>query len=307
MSAEEKYEEALRSCPGAGGGVHAWMLGAANLAAAAGIPAEQAAVEITGAMSRRPSPPHEVRDTVQRAYREHGGRSGLGLGIYVPPPPKPKPAPMTAQEFIRRGGEATEAELWEASPVHIGWGEDWRMDAVAMLHALFRPGELVFCGDTFGKTVRERDAWVERWMNGEPIPPLLCVNPLKADGGLTAGGKPSPRCDDAVAVFRHAVAEFDGMSLAEQIRFWVGWGLDTVSAITFSGGKSLHAVLRVDAESRADWEKNVRGRLFRRTLIPLGCDGACQNPARLSRLAGARRADRGGVVQKLLFVREALA
>ena len=97
------------------------------------------------------------------------------------------------------------------------------------------------------------------------------------------------------------------MPRADQLNFWLGWGLDTVSAITFSGGKSLHAVLRVDAEDREDWEKNVRGRLFRRTLIPLGCAGACQNPARLSRLAGARRADKGGAVQKLLFVREELA
>lgn len=301
--AAARYAEALRSCPQGGGGVHAWMLGAANHAAAAGVPAVQAAQEITAAMTRPPSPPGEVRDTIERAYREAGGRDGLGLGVYVPPRPKPRPAPLTARDFIQRGAGAGEADLWEASPVRISWGDDFRRDAVALLHALFKPGELVFCGDSFGRTVRERDEWCARWEGGEAIPPLVCPNPLKREGGRTAGGNPSPRCDDAVAVFRHAVAEFDGMPLADQFSFWMGFGLDAVAAITFSGSKSLHAVLRVDAASREEWERDVRGRLFRRVLVPLGCDGACANPSRLTRLAGARRADKGGAVQKLLFVR----
>lgn len=307
--AMENYETALRSCPRSGGGVHAWMLGAANHAAAAGVDAARAVEEITAAMTRRPSPAGEVLDTVARAYKEIGGRSGMGLGALPLPPPKPKhrPAPLAAADFVRKGDGAAEVDFWAASPVRIGWGEEWWRDAVALLHALFLPGELVFCGDTFGKTVRERDDWCERWGHGEPVPPLLCVNPLKPGGGMTAGGKPSPRCDDAVAVFRHAVAEFDGMPLAEQYAFWWGWGLDAITAVTFSGSKSLHVLLRVDCANRAEWDKAVKGGLFRRRLIPLGCDGACANPARLSRLAGAVRADKGGAIQKLLYVREGLA
>jgi hypothetical protein len=308
MGAAEKYRDALGCCPTSGGGVHAWMMGAANLAALAGVPAMQAAEEITAAMTRAPSPAGEVRDTVARAYRERGGRSALGLGTYSPPPrpAKPRPAPLAADRFIHRAGEVGEADLWEASPVRIDWGEEWWRDAVALLHALFLPGERVFCGDTYGRTVRERDEWCERWEKGETVPPLVCVNPLKPGGGVTAGGKPSPRCDDAVAVFRHAVAEMDGMPLADQIAFWMGWGLEAVAAVTFSGSKSLHVLLRVDAASREEWEKAVRGGLYARRLIPMGCDGACANPARLTRLAGARRADKGGTVQKLLYVREEL-
>ena len=306
VSARDKYAEALRSCPAGGHGVHAWMLGAANHAAAAGVPAAQAAQEITSSMTRPPSPACEVRDAVERAYREHGAREGLGLGVWVPPKRKPQPATLSAAEYIKRGEGWGESDFWEASPRRICWGDEWWRDAVALLEALFRPGELVFCGDTFGKTVRTREEWCARWERGEPVPPLLCVNPLKPEGGMTAGGKPSPRCDDAVAVFRHAVAEFDGMPLAEQFAFWAGWGLDGVSAVTFSGSKSLHVLLRVDAADREEWERKVRGRLFRKALIPLGCDEACTNPSRLTRLAGASRADKGGVIQKLLFVREGL-
>ncbi len=303
----EAYRAALASCPPSGGGVHGWMMAAANHAAAAGVPSAVALSEITAAASRPPSPAGEVRDTVARAYREAGARVGLGLGAYVPPSvQETRPAPLSAAEFVRKGEGAGEAELWEASPVRIDWGDDWRMDACALLRALFLPGELVFCGDTFGREVRPRDEWISRFMAGNTIPPLFCVNPLKPEGGVTTGGKPSPRCDTAVAVFRHAVAEFDGMPLADQFAFWMGWGLDAVTAVTFSGSKSLHALLRVDAANREEWEKSVKGGLFRRVLVPLGCDRACVNPARLSRLAGARRADKGGAVQKLLFVRGSL-
>ena len=302
----ENYRAALSACPRAGGGVHGWMMGAANHAAAAGIDQAQAVSEITAAASRPPSPAGEVRDAVARAYRERGARVEFGALPLPASRPKPRPAKKTAAAFIRAGEGFTEAEFWELSPVRIDWGEDWWRDAVAFLHALFRPGELVFAGDKFGKTVRERDEWCERWQKGEPIPPLLCVNPLKPGGGVTAGGKPSPRCDDAVAVFRHAVAEFDGMPLAEQFQFWAGWGLGAASAVTFSGSKSLHVLLRVDCADRAEWDRAVKSELFGRKLIPLGCDRTCVNPSRLTRLAGARRADKGGAVQKLLFVREGL-
>jgi hypothetical protein len=304
------YFAALRTCPASGAGVHAWVLGAANRAALAGIPAAQAASEIEGAMTRPPAPRSEVRDAVAKAYREHDDLAAAAAsGLPIPPKrEKPKPNPAAAAEFIRRGGGAGEAEMWEASPVRMFWGDDWRQDACAVLRALFRPGELVFCGGTHDRdTIRPRDEWIDLFEHGGEIPPFLCVNPLKAEGGTTAGGTCSRRCDDAVSAFRHAVVEFDGMPLADQFAFWAGWGLDAVTAVTFSGSKSLHALLRVDCKSREEWERDVRGCLFERHLIPLGCDGTCRNPSRLSRLAGARRADKGGAVQKLWFVREELA
>jgi len=278
---------------------------AANYAAADGIDPERAVVLITSAMSRAPAPASEVTAAVAKVYDERGIHAGnLGTGVFQP---KPTPAPLSAAEFIKRGAGATEASLLEASPIHITSDDDPRLSTCTLLRALFRPGELVYCGDTFGKTVRPRDEWIDRFMRGESIPPFLCANPLKAEGGVTAGGQPSPRCDDAVAVFRHAVVEFDEMPLSDQFRFWKGFGLETVTAITFSAGKSLHALLRVDAVDRAEWDRAVKDGLFRRRLIPLGCDKACVNPARLTRLAGACRPDKGGAVQKLLFVREELA
>lgn len=309
MTALEKYKAALRDAPGKGEGkTHSWLMGTANLAAVAGIDAATAEADLLAAMPRKPNPAGEVRDTIARAYRERGAVVEFGA---VPPPSKPAPKPGAAEKsraaMIQRGGGLGEADLWEMSPVRIDWGDDYWRDAVALLRALFRPGELVFCGDRYEKTVRPVEDWCARWQHGETIPPFLCVNPLKPGGGFTASGHASPRCDDAVAVFRHAVAEFDNLSLSDQINFWFGWGLDGVSAITYSGSKSLHAVLRVDAADWKEWETEVRGGLYKQVLIPMGCDRTCVNPSRLSRLAGARRPDKGGTVQKLLFVRESLA
>jgi hypothetical protein len=296
-----KFWDTLTNCPPPGSGVHGWIMSAANYAAAAGEDPARAVVSITNAMTRTPAPTSEVVEAVKKAYVECGAKVGR-----LHYPIKPKPAPLSAAEFIKCGAEATEADLIAASPVKIDRGDTRRLAACALLKALFCGCELVYCGDQYGRTVRPRDEWIGRFLAGEPIPPLLCVNPLKAEGGVTAGGQPSPRCDDAVAVFRHAVVEFDAMPLSDQFRFWKGFGLETVTAITFSAGKSLHALLRVDAVDRAEWNRAVKDGLFRRRLIPLGCDRACVNPARLTRLAGACRPDKGGAVQKLLFVREEL-
>lgn len=307
VSALEKYRAALVVCPPAGSGVHGWVMGTANLAARAGVMAVEAVADITANMRRRPQPASEVLATVEKAYREHGERIALGNCLRpVSMPSKPKPDPLTVAAFIERGAGRGEADLWEASPVRIDW-EPGARDAVALLRALFLPGELVFCGDRYGNTVRERDAWCERWEQGEAVPPFFIPNPLKPSGGKSSSGKPSPRCDDAVAVLRYAVAEFDGMPVDAQVRFWLGWGLGPVSAVTHSAGKSVHALLRVDAADRAEWDAEVKRRLFDRYLVPWGCDSTCKNPSRLSRLAGACRPDKGGMIQRLLFVREEMA
>ncbi len=305
----ENYMVALRTCPPSGRGVHAWMMATANHAAAAGIDQAQAVSEITAAASRPPSPGGEVRDTVARAFRERGARVEFGAFPFPPPrpKPKPKPAPLTAQAFVEAGCGATASDIWEASPVQPAWGDGWQGEAIAQLTALFKPGELVFCGDRYGKEVRPVEEWVARLAKGAKIPPFLCVNPLKQGGGMTAGGKPSPRCDDAVAVYRHTVAEMDDMPLADQLAFWRGLEFTGVVTLTYSGSKSLHAVLRVDMASREEWNRDIRDGLFSKLLIPLGCDKTCVNPSRLSRLAGSIRADKGGTVQKLLYCREALA
>jgi hypothetical protein len=104
-----------------------------------------------------------------------------------------------------------------------------------------------------------------------------------------------------VKAFRFAVAEFDGMSREDQLRFW--WAVNLpVSALIDSGGKSLHAWIRIDGVDTADqWADLVEGRLFGTYLIPLGCDAACRNEGRLSRLPGHFRTEKGHW-QRILYL-----
>lgn len=202
---------------------------------------------------------------------------------------------------MSRGGEVGEVDLWEASPVRIGWGDDWARDAVALLRALFRPGEWVNCGKLWeSRRVRRREDWIADWERGEEIPPFVCVNPLRGEGW---------RCDENLAAYRHALAKLPALPIDLQARFWMGWGLGAVAAVVHSGGKSLHVVLRVDAEGAWAWEREVKEGLFGKRLVPLGVPSSCASPSCLVRLAGAVRQDRRGTPgtrQRLVFVRGAL-
>ena len=148
--AAERYAEEIRRCPKGGNGVHSWMMTTANLAAIAGIPPMDAEAEIIRSMSRPPSPSSEVAAAIRKAYAEYTPGADYTPRRYSTP--KPKPLPQTAQAFIRRGDGAEESGLVEASPIRIGW-EPGPRDALALLGALYAPGEFVF-GERYGAEVR---------------------------------------------------------------------------------------------------------------------------------------------------------
>jgi len=68
-----------------------------------------------------------------------------------------------------------------------------------------------------------------------------------------------------------------------------------------SGGKSIHAWIRVDCPDRNAWERAIEQELFGQWLAPMGVDLACRNESRLSRLPGHYRVDTGNR-QRLLFL-----
>jgi len=296
-----RFSESLRQCPHAGSGVHSWVMSCANLAAIAGLPPMETEAEIIRAMTRPPSPPSEVAAAIRKAYAE-AVPGGVGAN-YTPwrgVPTKPKPLPMTAQAFIRRGDGAEEGDWWAASPVRIDW-EPGPCDALAVLNALYAPNEFLFIGERYGAEVLTVREWRARIANGGPVPPHIIPNPLTGGEHPLADGKLSKRGDSAVCGFRFAVAEFDGLSKTDQLAFWWGFRSAPIAALIDSGGKSVHAWLRVDAPNRETWERDVEQKLFARVLCPLGCDPQCRNEARLSRLPGHFRREKNQW-QRLLYL-----
>ena len=179
------------------------------------------------------------------------------------------------------------------------------MDAVMLLQTLYRPDEMVFCGGAYDRAVKCAGEWLEAFKGGDKVPPHIIPNPMDGKEHETKSGTKSFRCDAAVSCFRFAVAEFDDIPAADQLAFWWGFRMDVpslpIAALISSGGKSVHAWLRVEARNRQEWEELVEDGLFRRLLVPLGCDPTCRNESRLSRLPGHYRAEKSNW-QRLLYL-----
>ena len=72
-----------------------------------------------------------------------------------------------------------------------------------------------------------------------------------------------------------------------------------IAAIYSSGGKSVHALYRVDAETKAAWDQTA-GEVKRR-LVPVGACAGTFTAVRLTRLPGCFRGEKGRM-QKLLYL-----
>lgn len=123
-------------------------------------------------------------------------------------------------------------------------------------------------GAVLGDLNTELGAWVR-------------INPLDGEG-----------CKDAnVTSFRHALIEADDQDLGKQLALIRDLRLPC-SAIVHSGGKSIHAIVRVDAADAQDYRRKV-DRLYKVCeKSGLKVDNANRNPSRLSRLPGVVRLER---------------
>ncbi|OGV48742.1 MAG: hypothetical protein A2X49_03980 [Lentisphaerae bacterium GWF2_52_8] len=297
----QKFKRSLEIIPvPGGGGCHTALLGTANLAALAGLPEIEAFEKIRRAIpqgGRRVSD-NEIRQAVCKAFKEHHGQA---VSFKIPPKPKAAVTQDAFEKIVEKYKDAAdELEVWERSPIRIDWTAGPR-DAYELLSQLYRPDEYLFIGDTYGQTVRT----VEEWLQNKTLAdfPLIIPNPLTGQVGQTKDGKETRRGDNCVANFAFTVAEMDSASRLDQIAFWVAMldkGLP-IGAIVDSGGKSLHAWIAVACVDRAEWESQVERKLFEQYLIPMGCDRACRNESRLSRLPGHFRKEKGRW-QRLLYL-----
>lgn len=212
-----------------------------------------------------------------------------------PAEPVPKIDPATAMENWLRGFRCTEQDLYDASPIKPA--DDCAQDGVLLVSHLFAPGERVnFITDFtiytrksdglmksnpqgYGESV-ERDDLIARWtISGMPASDAggwMRMNPVDGEG-----------VDDAnVTAFRYALLEWDGIPLDLQISFLARVPLP-IDVILTSGGKSVHAWVRVDAQNREEYEAAFVS--LRDVLFNFGLDRKNKNPSRLSRLPGVKR------------------
>jgi hypothetical protein len=224
-------------------------------------------------------------------------------------PVKPTIDPVTAIENYLKGHDGSEADLCEASPIRPD--DDFTKDAGLIATHLFRPGEFINVvtkhqmakqkdgsmkpiPSGYGEFM-ERDEAVDYWGNfGGPdceAGGWMRINPT--DGKSIK--------DKDVVNYRHLLLEFDCIPVELQISFFTKLPLP-ISCILTSGGKSVHAWVRLDAKDYTDFQDSAV--MVFKYLERFGIDGQNKNPARLSRLVGATRriGQVGDGRQRLLYL-----
>jgi len=107
-------------------------------------------------------------------------------------------------------------------------------------------------------------------------------------------GKMSRRSEESVLAWRWMVLESD----EAPVRLWLAALARTVpriAAITTSGGRSVHALVRVDARTKKDWDEQKKRILG---LVTVGADPGALSAVRLTRLPACWRGEKE---QKLLY------
>ena len=106
----------------------------------------------------------------------------------------------------------------------------------------------------------------------------------------------SRRSEESVTAWRYVVLESDKADGDDWLRCLIQLPL-RIASICESGGRSIHALVRLDAAEKGDWDAQVR--LMKPILVTLGADPGALSAVRLTRLPQARRGDR---VQRLLYL-----
>ncbi|HEV2692204.1 MAG TPA: hypothetical protein VG347_04855 [Verrucomicrobiae bacterium] len=126
------------------------------------------------------------------------------------------------------------------------------------------------------------------WFLPQPVTGEYHPNPRQ-------GGKKSRRSQESVTSWRYVVLESDEADPEDWLRCLIQLPLK-IATICESGGRSIHALVRLDAQTKTDWDLKVG--LSKPTLVTLGADPRALTAIRLTRLPQAWR---GARQQRLLY------
>lgn len=136
--------------------------------------------------------------------------------------------------------------------------------------------ELDACGGDLGKVVGDCDPEVGAW---------ICFNPVDGTG----------RKDANITAYRYALVECDNMELGKQQAIIKQLELPC-AALVYSGSKSVHAIVKVDAPDYAEYRRRVDYLYSACQKNGLTIDQQNRNPSRLSRMPGIPRGDKRQVL-----------
>lgn len=169
--------------------------------------------------------------------------------------------------------------------------DDWQSaDLPNYLYALFHEGERV----AYNCSVRIDEGRVIPSGKGVYVQTreeIIQSKPIASEHGAWIRINPmdGAGCADSnVVSFRHALVESDKLPVPAQLALIRSLRLPC-AAIVHSGGKSIHAIVRVDAESRNEYNQRVDYLYSILAKHGLPVDKQNRNPSRLSRMPGVVR------------------
>jgi hypothetical protein len=237
-----------------------------------------------------------------------------------------RPTPKRKSEFDHVKLKKIAARL---EGVDAGWLAErspicpWNRMPASFLHALYKPGENILIFDVFnsqGQGVWTHDGFpydareLDCFRAGKPCGVWFLINPVDGAFGPNENGRQSRRSAANITSWRYLLIESDNAEFTDWLAALVQMPLP-ISAIYTSGGRSTHALIRVDAESKAHWDMITAG--LKPALMVLGADSGAMTAVRLSRLPCCERlgtTDRHGVynpfsdgprLQRLLYLNPA--
>ena len=199
-------------------------------------------------------------------------------------------------------------EYAEPEEIPVDTSESPTEQLARYIRALFKPGEFVnFATEAYqdddgkwkphGGVNMKRDSLLKRLEKEDKLDKALsssidevagawiCANPTDGKG----------RKGENITDFRYTLAESDELDPENQLGIIRKMKLPC-AAIVSSGGKSIHAIVRIDAENEDEYRQRVDE--LHKILNNNGfkVDKQCKNPSRLSRMPGVMRNGRQQVL-----------
>ena len=171
-------------------------------------------------------------------------------------------------------------ETWEKDGKYMPTQGCYDRTAGELIQALSKCNDIC---DVFGDYNKAAGAWIR-------------FNPLDGKGVK----------NDNVTEFRYALVESDSTDIEKQNAILRELELP-IAALVYSGGKSLHAIVRIDAASYDEYRKRVDYLYSVCQKNGLKVESQNRNPSRLSRMPGIIRGDKKQFIVDMNIGKESFA
>ena len=239
--------------------------------------------------------PSKLVSQVRRAYEYIGSQAG-GMRAIIKPP-KAKFNQEKLKQCASKVAGINAQWLRDHSPVAVEG-----ITSAQFLEHLYEPGERIVVFTTFqsqGQCIHKVGCKYNTplpkggqdgvWFLANPVDGQEHPNPRQEN-------KLSRRSEESVTRWRYLVLESDVADANDWLSCLVQFPLRIVAVYT-SGGKSIHALVRLDAVSKQDWD--AKKEAIKNAVVTLGADEHALTAVRLSRLPATIRGERP---QELLYL-----